>query len=285
MDKIIKALRYAIIKTVEHDGIEHAGYMSFMILLSIFPFMVFLLAFTSFIGASELAGNFIKIFCETMPDNSIIAIKTRIEELIKAPPQSLMTLAIVGSIWTASSFVECLRTILNRVYQIKSPPPYIRRRLLSIIQFLIISIFVTFTMFILVIIPIILSKIPDLLLLLDYHKNILNLTRYALIFISLFFVSSSLYYMIPNAKLRFVDVMPGALITVILWIISGYLLSRYIIYYNQLNIIYGSLGGIIVTLIFFYIINMIFIYGAEFNYSYQKYTSFQNQHNGDNIKL
>lgn len=266
MKKIFSCLYHAFFKTIDHDGVEHSGYMSFMILLSIFPFLVFLLALTSFFGASELGENFITIFLENMPELATDAIKNRINELSKTPPQSLMTLAIVGSVWTASSFVECLRTILNRVYEIKSPPPYIRRRLLSIVQFLIISILITFTMFLLVIIPLILTKVPALLEVIEDYKSTLNVIRYLLILCSLFLTASSLYYIIPNAKLNFTDVIPGAIVTMILWVISGYLLSTYIIYYNQLSVIYGSLGSIIVTLIFFYIINMIFIYGAEFNY-------------------
>ncbi|MFY9589668.1 YihY/virulence factor BrkB family protein [Rickettsia endosymbiont of Halotydeus destructor] len=279
MKKIAYCLYHAFFRTIDHDGVEHSGYMSFMILLSIFPFLVFLLALTSFLGASELGQNFIQIFLESMPEQATESIQNRIRELLSAPPQSLMTLAVVGSVWTASSFVECLRTILNRVYEIKSPPPYIRRRLLSIIQFLIISILITLAMFLLVFIPIILTKIPVILEVIEQYKNILNVIRYALILALLFFGASSLYYILPNAKLNFVDVFPGAFLTVILWIISGYLLSTYIVYYNQLNIMYGSLGSIIVTLIFFYIINMIFIYGAEFNYLMNNYLTYINNTN------
>ncbi len=271
MRKIVECLYQATFKTVEHDGVEHSGYMSFMILLSIFPFLVFLLALTSFVGASELGKNFITIFLQSMPELATDSIKSRINELGKTPPQSLMTLAIVGSIWTASSFVECLRTILNRVYEIKFPPPYIRRRLLSIVQFLIISIFITAAMFVLVIVPIILAKVPMILEIMEKHKSTLNFFRYIIIFCSLFIGSSALYYIIPNIPLNFIDVVPGAILTVTLWVISGYLLSTYITYYNQLSVIYGSLGSIIVTLIFFNIINMIFIYGAEFNYLLKKY--------------
>ncbi|MCC8372419.1 MAG: YihY/virulence factor BrkB family protein [Rickettsia endosymbiont of Pseudomimeciton antennatum] len=273
MKRIIRCLYQAILKTIEHDGIEHSGYMSFMILLAIFPFLVFLLALTSFIGASELGKNFITIFLESMPELATDSIKTRINELSKTPPQSLMTLAIVGSIWTASSFVECLRTILNRVYEIKSPPPYIRRRLLSIVQFLVISIFVTFAMFILIIVPIILTKLPMILQIMEEHMLTLTILRYVIIFCSLFITSSSLYYIVPNITLNFTEVVPGALLTVILWVLSGYLVSTLIKDYKQLSIIYGSLNNIILTLMFFYIINMIFIYGAEFNYLLKKHPS------------
>ena len=256
----------SVTNMIKHDGIEHSGYMSFMVLVSIFPFFIFILAFTSFFGASELGEKFIALAIENMPDHSIDSIRARVNELMNAPPQGLLTLAIFGTIWTSSSFVECLRTILNRVYKIKSPPNYILRRLLSIVQFLIISSIISLAMFLLVIIPIGLAKIPQFMVMIEDHKSTLNIARYVMISLSLFLSVCALYYIIPNAKLKFLEVIPGALLTILLWTISGYLLSTYITYYNQLSIIYGSLGSIIVTLIFFYMVNMIFIIGAEFNY-------------------
>jgi membrane protein len=160
--KIICNLYRSVVKMIDHDGVEHSGYMSFMLLVSIFPFFIFILAFTSFLGASELGEKFVVLALENMPEHSIESIKLRINELMSAPPQGLLTLAIVGMIWTSSSFVECLRTILNRVYEIKSPPSYILRRLLSILQFLIISSGISFAMLLLIIIPIGLEKIPKI---------------------------------------------------------------------------------------------------------------------------
>lgn len=285
MTGIIKSISYAlhnaIGRMINHDGVEHAGYMSFMVMLSIFPFCIFLLAFTSFIGASELGTNFIDLVLEHMPDYSINAIKVQITDLEKSPPQGFLTLAIAGSIWTASSYVECLRTILNRVYEISALPHYVLRRLLSVLQFLLISLIITFAMFLLVILPIAIQKAPAIMDLIRDYKFPLNVTRYILIFLSLFFTSCSLYYIIPNVRMPFLEVVPGALLTVLLWILSGYGLSIYISYFNQINLVYGSIASIIITMIFFYIINMIFIYGAEFNYLLSK--SLKNKENrGEN---
>lgn len=268
MRKFFKCIWQSIVQTIDHDGVEHAGYMSFMVLFSLFPFLVFFLVFTSVLGASELGQNFMSLLIESLPDSTTIVIKKSIYEIMKVPPQSLMTLAILGSIWTASSFVEGLRTILNRVYHINSPPPYLLRRLMSILQFFVISMIISFAMFLLVIVPIGLSKIPPIAHMMDGYATIFAYWRAVLIFISLFITVAVIYYVIPNVKMRFSQVIPGALMTVILWIITGNLLSRYIMYYHQLSIVYGSLGSIIITLLFFYVINMLFIYGAVFNYLY-----------------
>ena len=247
---------------VRHDGVEHAGYLSFLILFSIFPFIIFFLALTSLFGFSDYGVSFIKYIISLIPGE---VIKSRIQELLKIPPPRLMTLAILGSVWTASSFVEGLRTILNRIHNVQSPPRYIFRRMLSIVQFLLISLFLFLVMIILVITPIVASKFLGINVVLSYVGIFWYCMRYILIFICLFVASSGLYYIIPNMKIKLTQVMPGAFLTTCLWLVNGGLLSTYIGYYSQLNLIYGSLGNIIITMIFFYISNIIFIYGAEFN--------------------
>ncbi len=266
MKLFLKTLYKAGENTVNDDGIEHAGYMSFMILLSFFPFLVFFLALASILGASQIGSDFIKMVLANLPTNSMDAIKPRIEEIAKTPPQSLLTLAIIGTIWTSSSFLEGLRTILNRVYKISVPPPYLFRRLLSIAQFLCLSAAIFFVMLFLLMIPIALNKIPNIKNIIGLYNARLDLVRYFLTFVFLFSITSLIYYFIPNMKLRFSEVLPGTLITVILWIVIGYLFSNYISYYTQFSLVYGSLGGIISTLLFFYLLNTVFIYGAEVNY-------------------
>lgn len=269
--KYVKYILYcmwiSIVNTGNDDGVEHAGYMSFMVLLSLFPFLVFFVSLAGLFGASEIGADFIKIIVDNLPEDAIAPIKERINEIGVTPPQRLLTLAIVGTVWTSSSFVEALRTILNRVYRVSSPPPYLWRRLLSIAQFIIISLAIFSTMMILVMVPIALNKIPYFAILLDRYSFIFVDLRYIIIFLSLFLAAASLYYVIPNVKLQAREVIPGALLTVILWMLSAKLLSSYIGYYTQLSLVYGSLGSIIVTLIFFYVANMIFIYGAELNHT------------------
>ena len=261
----------SIFKTVDHDGVEHAGYMSFMVLFSLFPFLVFFFAFTSFLGASELGSKFVEVLITNLPQDATSAIAPRIQEIVMRPPESLMTIAILGAIWTASSFVEALRTILNRIYEVSTPPTYLWRRFLSIVQFLSVSIGITLVLFLLVIIPTALNEIPAYVELVEKLHPIWGLLRKVTLLLFLFLTVAFLYYILPNVELYFIDIVPGAIITVILWAISGALLSKYLVYYTKISVIYGSIGGIIATLFFFFVINMLFIYGAEFNHLYHNY--------------
>lgn len=255
----------AINRTLEIDGVEHAGYMSFMVLLSFFPFLVFFLSLTSTFGDSSLGVYLVQIIVDHVPDNSNKHIIVEaLQEMAESPPKKLLTLAIIGSIWSASSFVEGLRTILNRIYHVHYPPAYFIRRLLSIVQFLLLTVALYAVIMSLVIIPAAINKVTIIAAFMSGLNPFWIYIRYFLIIISLFFTVSMIYYMIPNVKIRYYEVFPGSIITVFLWVIGGYLLGQYI-HHSDLSIIYGSLWNIMVTLIFFYIISMIFIYGAVVN--------------------
>ena len=273
----IQLNKKAIINLINHDGVEHAGYMAFITLLSFFPFLIFIMAFTSFIGSSEYGKEIISLILGNMPEYLDSTLKSRIEEIVSGPPGSLLTLSILGIIWTSSSTVEGLRTILNKIYHVKTPPAYILRRLLSIAQFLIITVILVFSMFVLVLLPIIymtVNKIeylrPIFEILAQISGNLLNPiwdnTRHITLILMLFMGVVFLYKVIPNVKLRTKSIIPGAGLVTIAWMLSGSLMSEYIYIFSQVNVVYGSLAGFVITMLFFYIIHIIFIYGAEINY-------------------
>lgn len=258
----------AVTNTINHDGIEHAGYLAFLWLLALFPFLVFVAAIVGVMGQGEAGAEFITDVLQAMPSSVAAALEPRVIEIISGPPQGLLTVSILGAIWTASSAVEGLRTILNRAYHVATPPAYWLRRSLSVLQLLIFTFIVVIGMVVVVTVPLLLQYIETWL---GVHSLTENQTYWStVVFIStlslLFFTVCGIYYLIPNSRQRFVAVAPGALVVVGLWLGAAQLFTLYLSNFDQVNLIYGSLGGIIAALIFFYICNVIFIFGAELNY-------------------
>lgn len=255
----------AIICTIYHDGIEHAGYLAFLGLLSFFPFLVLFVAVAGFLGESHLSQEFVSIILSTIPDHVATALKPRIDEIVSGPPQGLLTIAILGVIWTASSVVEGLRTILNRAYRVGTPPAYPLRRLLSIAQLLIATALVISIMLGLVFAPLMVEKLADLS---GIHIAFSTQAYGAAVSVFvLFMIVASIYYILPNIRQRFVMTFPGAFSVVILWVVTARAFSAYLSQFDQVNLVYGSLGGIIAALLFFYLSAVILIFGAEFNYA------------------
>ncbi len=251
-----------------HDGIEHAGYLAFLGLLALFPFLVFLVAVIGVLGQGQSGAEFINSLLQVLPADITAAIKPRIIEIVSGPPQGLLTVSILGAIWTASSAVEGIRTVLNRAYHVTTPPAYWFRRLLSIAQLMLFTSILIIGMLLVITLPLIFHHIEKLVgieLSTEIRQQFGNLLFYITIFM-LFVAVSYIYYLLPNIKQRLVSVVPGAALVVILWIGAAYLFTGYLSNFNQVNLIYGSLGGVIAALVFFYICNIIFIFGAELNH-------------------
>ena len=266
--RIFNSFKEAAYDTViAHDGVEHAGYLAFLGMLALFPFLVFVVAIAGFIGQGDAGAQFISLMMSNLPPKAAAALEPRIVEITSGPPQGLLTVAIFGAIWTASSAVEGTRTILNRAYRVSTPPAYWFRRLMSIVQLLFFTTILVLGMLLLVFAPIALSELEHSFgFSIDSTDGSWNNTILSLSGFSLFAVVANLYYILPNIKQRLSTVLPGALLAVGMWIGAASLFSVYLSNFDQVNLIYGSLGGIIAALIFFYIINLIFIFGAEFNY-------------------
>jgi membrane protein len=270
---VVKSLWHAAVDMVNHDGIEHAGYLAFLSLLSIFPFLVFVTAITGFLGDLSLGRKFIAVILTSLPTDIVALVRPRIEEITASPPQSLMTLAIVGAVWTASSSVEGLRTSLNKANRITTPPAYVWRRLLSILQFLFFTIVLLLGFLLFVLLPILADSLSNYVPSLSITESIImdaNI-RYFIWKAMLFFWITFLYYILPNTRISLKHIMPGALLVVALWSLTSTMLTGYFTQFNQVNVIYGSLRGFIISMIFFYVGHMVIIYGAEFNYRLRHY--------------
>lgn len=253
---------------VENYGVEVAGYLTFLALLSLFPYLVLMVSAAGLIGQGEMGRNFIELLLQNLPNDAVATLRPRIEEITNGPPQSILTFSILGALWTSSSAVEAVRGMLNRAYRVRKPPAYFSRRLTSIGQIFILTLMILIIMLIFVFAPIALNSfrlytglaIPlELDLFLKSYFNYIGA-------LCLFGIVAAFYYVLPNIKQSFIAVWPGALLVVALWVGAASLVSFYLNEISNVTLIYGSLSGFIATLIFFYVMNLIFIYGAEFNH-------------------
>lgn len=266
---IAQCTKHAVADTVvHHDGIEHAGYLAFMGLLAVFPFLVFVVALLGSIHQGTDTAAYLTHLFRQLPPDAAAALQPHILEITSGPPQGLLTIAIIGAVWTASSAVEGLRTILNRAYRVHTPPHYFLRRTFSIMHMLVFAFALIVGMVLMLALPAIIHgllqwvPLPEFLL---AQARLWSAVAVVLFYGVLLSVVAWIYYAIPNLKQHWVSVWPGALMVVGLWIAASKVLAIYLMHANQ-TLIYGSLGGIIAALLFFYISNLILIFGAEFNY-------------------
>lgn len=266
--KVVQYLFTAINDAIKHDGVEHAGYLSFLLMLSIFPFLVLFVAAVGLIGSYDLSQTLLNFILNSYWADFIDALKPRIVEITSTPPQGIVTMALVSAIWTASSIFEGIRTILNRSYRVNCPPPYLTRRLFSIIEFFVVLGIMVAIMLALVVVPSIWQYVSDALSL--PNKFILapegSGVRNIILNLLMFMFVSAFYYFLPNRRGRIINTFPGSILMVICCSACSYLFKVYLDNVHSISFIYGSIAGVIIALLYFYFCSLIFIIGGEFNY-------------------
>ena len=278
--KFFKLTYKAIHNMVFDDGIEYAGFMTFLMMLAIFPFLVFLTAVLGTLGETELGSKAIQSILSDLPQNMRVFIEPRIKEIILGPPQGILTIVILSTVWSASSALEGTRGILNKAYRVDTPPTYIYRRALSILQFLLLTAILIVATFVLVLIPSFASSTFDFLsnnfnneFILILKEQFLQDRPYLRRLILAILVTLSigvLYYILPNINQSFLRTLPGSVFVVVLWYLAYKLLVLYFQNMSQLSLVYGSLVGMVALMLYLFVFNLIFIFGAEFNYILEK---------------
>jgi len=247
------------------EGLELSGYIAFAAFLSLFPFLIFLATLAGFLGDRETANEFIQTMFHFMPKDVAETLAPAVREVVGVRERSLLTLSILATLWFASSGVEALRSGLNRAYKVGEQRAIWWLRLQSI-AVVIVSAVITFFLSLAVIFgPLVWrlfgSEIDDLL----ETRLVFTSMRYVVAVLLLVGALLLLHRSLPNIAQPFRHVFPGVCVTAVLWLGGASLFSWYVGNLANYALFYGSLGGVAITLMFFYVTAIIFIFGAEFN--------------------
>jgi membrane protein len=260
----------ATVHFINDGGTTQAGSIAFTMLFALFPFLIFLTTLAGEFGQEEAARRFVDLSLEGLPQEVVDAIRPAIDQVVDVRRTGLMTISILVAIWTASSGIEALRTALNTAYGIEDSRPYWWQRLQSILFTIIMSVAILVLMIVVVAGPFIWNFLVDLFKVPASWGWLYTGVRYLFAVLLLYAVVALLYQWLPNRHLRGYEILPGAAVTVVAWLVTASLFSLYLQNLGRFSLTYGSLGGIVVTLMFFYLSAAIFIFGAEVNGAWRR---------------
>ena len=257
----------ALLRFLDHEGLELAGYIAFSILLALFPFVLFLVALSGLAGQTAVVQEFIAYAFDYLPTEVGRALYPVVSDIVLKPPATgIMTFSMLGTLWVASSGVEALRTALDRAYGVSEPRAFWLRRLqgLGFVFGGAGGIFVV--MLLIVVGPLAWNAVMAIMPFAFGFEGLFNVARYAIGGIALLIVIWCLYRLLPNVKQRWINAVPGAIFATAAWLFVATVYSMYLSNVVNYSVTYGSLGGIIGALMFFFVTAIIFIYGAELNF-------------------
>ncbi|WP_375391674.1 YihY/virulence factor BrkB family protein [uncultured Sphingomonas sp.] len=251
---------------VFNDGFIHAGNLAYLALMTLFPFFITAAAVFSVLGQSATAQSAVVTFLHTLPRETAVMLRGPIVSVITSRTGSLLWIAGAVGLWTVSGFIETIRDIFRRAYGTKSSAPFWRARLassgaivgavvLAMLSFLVQGVLTGAEHFIYTLIPGT-ERIADWL-------GLSRLIPGAIMFGALYL----LFYLCTPSKYRRTSSRkwPGALFTAGWWIGITALLPFVLKLLGGYGATYGSLAGVVVMLLFFWLVGLGFVFGAHLN--------------------
>lgn len=273
-DRLVKRIRrgppaLVVLKRVGlgvyEDGFVHAGNIAYMSLVALFPFLILAAAVARLFGGADNQFTVVNILARLPPQVREVLAQPIAEVLLGRSGNLLWFGAIIG-LWTAASFIETIRDILRRAYGVKYSASFWQYRLGSMVAILaaVILMMIAFglTLFLTSAQQLVGAWLPFS----DGLATTLGLYRIAPA-ATLFITFYILFLALTPSRYRKLECRkwPGALLVTTWWLLTVELLPRAIGLFGGYALTYGSLAGVMVALVFFFIIGLGVVTGAELN--------------------
>ena len=248
------------------DGFVHAGNIAYLSLLTLFPFFIVVATLAGSLGRTDDGTRAVASFLRTVPSDVAMLIEKPIADVISAQSSSgLLTVGLLLTLWTVSGFIETIRDIIRKSYNAAVSMPVWRYRVLSIGMIFVAVLLMLVAFLAQVVLTGVEEFMVRLLPFVGGWADWLGIGRIApalALFVALWLV---FFTLTPRKWRRSAPIWPGALLTMIVWVGTTMLLPVIIGAFGGYGRTYGSLAGVIVALLFFYIIGLALVVGAHLN--------------------
>ncbi|MBO0960678.1 YihY/virulence factor BrkB family protein [Neobacillus sp. MM2021_6] len=254
---------------IEEDDLPGlSAQLAYFFLLSLFPLLIVIFTLLPYfpIPHQDMLGM-IKDFA---PAEAIELIEKNVNEIMTHRNGGLLSFGIIGTIWSASNGINAVVRAFNKAYNVKESRSYIVSRGMAIV----LTFAMIFVFLLAIVLPIFGREIGLFLFSkLGYTSEFIKIwstLSWLVSAIILFLIFTGLYWIAPNVRLRCRSAFPGAIFATLGWILSSIGLSFYVGNFSNYSLTYGSIGTIIILMIWLYISAFIIIIGGEINAFYSE---------------
>ncbi|HWP44317.1 MAG TPA: YihY/virulence factor BrkB family protein [Blastocatellia bacterium] len=252
----------------EDKCMNRAAELGFYSMMALFPLLIFLLTLLSLIpGAHEVIMGYLR---EVMPGEAMSLVDAWMTTVFAKSSRGLLSFSLLFTLWAASSGVVALIEVLNVAYEVEEARPFWKQRLVAIA--------LTITLTVLVIGGAMLMTYGD-----DLAAWVLGqaglggaigiiwrFMNYVVGLAMLLLGIAVIYHFGPNVKQKWNWTVPGTLFAVLAFIVVSYLFSLYLRFAPGYDATYGSLGAVVVLMLWLYLMGLVIMIGGEINSEIQR---------------
>jgi membrane protein len=262
-----RVLKATVQEFQRDDALGIAAQLAYYLILALFPFILVLVALMGTFGSEELASEVLGYFRRVMPEQAYEIVKTFTGNIIsgKAEAPGLFTFGILFTIWAASGAFAALINALNRAYDVQETRPFWKVRGIAILMTLGLSVLILVGVLLLVLGPQIGRGIASVFGLEETFLLVWDIVRWPVALFFMVVTVALLYYFAPDIEQPFRWITPGGLVGVLLWVLASVAFNFYVSNFGSYNRTYGSIGAVIVLLLYLYISSLTVLFGATLN--------------------
>ena len=260
---------------VEEDLLSSAAQVAFYFAFALFPLLLFLVTLFGFVleSAADLRAEMFFYLRQVMPGSASDLVQKTIDEVTANSSGGKLTFGIAVALYSASVGIDSIRIALNGVYNLTETRAFWKTKLLTLLMTFILAILITVALGIIFYGEKFLTLILDWINLPIRSPFFLGVLQWATVLVVLISTFALLYNYLPKHKKNtWVWITPGAIIGIVLWLALSYAFRLYLDYFNTYDKTYGSLGAVIILMLWLYLTALVILIGGSINAVLQEFT-------------
>ena len=247
------------------DLLNLAAQQAYYFFFALFPALLTFISLASFFPIENLTGQIVDMLGRFAPPEVITIITDQIKKISESGHGGILTFAFVLTIWSSSGALVSIISTLNTAYDITEGRPLWRVRLTALALTIGIAFFIILSMALVLVGPTLAEHLANTMHLGEAFKWTWWVLQWPVVFVLVATGIGLVYYFAPDAVQDWVWITPGSVVATLLWVVVSLGLKFYIAQFGNYNETYGTLGGFIVLLTWFYLSGLAILIGAELN--------------------
>ena len=252
----------------DHDIFGSAAQLSYYFLLALFPLLLFLISLLGYFAeaGSELRNKLITYLATVMPSSAITLVHTTLEEISQASGGGKLSLGILAALWAASNGMSAISDTLNDAYGVKEQRSWWKVRLVAIVLTIAVSILIVVALAIVLFGGQIGDRVATHFGFSGIFTIVWKILQWPIALFFLLLTFDLIYSFAPDVRRRKRKWWTlGSVAAVILWLLVSFGFRFYLHFFNSYSVTYGSLGAVIVLMLWFYFTGLAILIGGEIN--------------------
>jgi membrane protein len=253
----------------KEDKLNHwAAALTYYAVLSLFPALIVMVSLVGLLADPATVTKFLTDVISSLgPASAVDTFKEPIQSVTESRGAAgiLAIVGVVGALWSASGYVSAFTDASNVIYEVEEGRPIWKLKPLQLLVTLICITLVAITAVALVVSGPLAEAVGSAIGLSDVAVTAWQFGKWPIMLLLVLLILHVLYYVAPNAQVKRPWISRGTILTLVVWILASVGFAFYVANFGSYNETYGTMGGVVVFLLWLWITNIAVLLGVEFN--------------------